>query len=920
MAEKKEDKRKPLGLKTENGNPVPLKSIKVNVHIIGYVAEVSSRLTYFNAEETPVEAVFTFPVDDGSAVFQFEADIDGRHIVAEIQEKEQAKLTYQDAVDHGKTAMLLKEDNSAGDIFSCMLGNLPPQSEASLVMKYVIELPQEADGQLRFTLPTVLNPRYSPDVGGLTAAEGATYVPPSKVPYEFSMTATVEGYHKVTSVTSDRVKLDVKYEDNNKVAKVSIGDDFKFDLDIQFLVQYEVPYAPQVVLEDGNTEAEGLLKEDILMVSFHPDLKEVAMATNGEYIFVIDRSGSMMGDQIENAKEALLLFLKSLPPDCYFNIISFGSSFSSLFSGSSKKYAEDSLNEAIKLQEKMSADMGGTEILKPLESVFKKKLLPEHPRRVFVLTDGGVSNTDKVIGLVRKQSQNTSTRVFTLGIGHGVSTALVKGMANNGGGKAEFIAGQDRIQPKVISLLKCAMQPAITDITISWDLPPDVTPVSIPTEPPTIISAGERMALYAILQGVDKHTVYAPSTVTLKGQQDRKPVSYSMTFTICETDDISTSAPVHRLATKVQIKLLQDQESASLALDDDYRFQEECENIQTLREKIINISCQGNIISKYTSFVAIDTEGKRVEGKSVQRSCPVPTLSKDYKKGIDECSLKMCGLFESDLVQYNLVSCGLDAVDSAAMHLTSSKRKKKKGGILGCGPSLSALFSKKSRKRKSSAPKLKPKSVDAEDCADGAVLNPEILDEADAVDSADVNKSVEDGGSDLVKDSAVDSTDVKMSVEDSGSDRVKDDAVDSVDVKVSVEDSSSDRLKDDAKSSIRKRSTSSQGSASGSSKQKDDQMMAVISLQQLRGQWNVSDKLLQLLGIAKEDIEKLDFTKDQSVVCTVIVLCWLRKQFSHRQEEWQMIETKALAWISSQNLNTPTEDLIKQTTQAFWPK
>jgi hypothetical protein len=74
----------------------------------------------------------------------------------------QAQLTYDDAVQSGKTAMLLKEDSSAGDIFSCMLGNLPAKTEASLVMKYVIELPQEPDGQLRFTLPTVLNPRYSP--------------------------------------------------------------------------------------------------------------------------------------------------------------------------------------------------------------------------------------------------------------------------------------------------------------------------------------------------------------------------------------------------------------------------------------------------------------------------------------------------------------------------------------------------------------------------------------------------------------------------------------------------------------------------------------------------------------------------------------------------------------------------------------
>ena len=58
--------------------------------------------------------------------------------------------------------MLLKEDNKAGDIFHCTLGNLPPQTDARINFSYVIELPQEPDGKIRFTLPTVLNPRYSP--------------------------------------------------------------------------------------------------------------------------------------------------------------------------------------------------------------------------------------------------------------------------------------------------------------------------------------------------------------------------------------------------------------------------------------------------------------------------------------------------------------------------------------------------------------------------------------------------------------------------------------------------------------------------------------------------------------------------------------------------------------------------------------
>ena len=70
---------------------VPLKEIDVKVQIQGFVAEVTSSLLYSNEEDNPVEASFTFPVDDGSAVYRFEAEIEGKHIVAEIQGKEQVR-------------------------------------------------------------------------------------------------------------------------------------------------------------------------------------------------------------------------------------------------------------------------------------------------------------------------------------------------------------------------------------------------------------------------------------------------------------------------------------------------------------------------------------------------------------------------------------------------------------------------------------------------------------------------------------------------------------------------------------------------------------------------------------------------------------------------------------------------------------
>jgi len=79
----------------------------------------------------------------------------------------QAKQTYDDAVDSGYTAMLMEEDDASGDIFRCLVGNLPPGAEAAIKFAYVIELRLSPEGAVMFVLPTQLNPRYNPSEAGL---------------------------------------------------------------------------------------------------------------------------------------------------------------------------------------------------------------------------------------------------------------------------------------------------------------------------------------------------------------------------------------------------------------------------------------------------------------------------------------------------------------------------------------------------------------------------------------------------------------------------------------------------------------------------------------------------------------------------------------------------------------------------------
>lgn len=79
----------------------------------------------------------------------------------------------------------------------------------------------------------------------------------------------------------------------------------------------------------------------------------------GQYIFLLDRSGSMWGGRIEQAKKALILFLKSLPENSLFNIISFGSKFERMYE-SSIIYNDENLEETIQEIEDFTANFGGT--------------------------------------------------------------------------------------------------------------------------------------------------------------------------------------------------------------------------------------------------------------------------------------------------------------------------------------------------------------------------------------------------------------------------------------------------------------------------------------------------------------------------------------------------------------------------------
>lgn len=186
-------------------------------------------------------------------------------------------------------------------------------------------------------------------------------------------------------------------------------------------------------------------------VTFIPKKDENMSHFGEDFIFIVDCSGSMSGTEIELAAECLIFFIKSLPENCFFNVVRFGSTFVPLFP-KPVPYTDENAQKAIELAFSLEANLCGTVLSKPLESVFSTPLSRSNKlRRVFVLTDGCVFDPSEVINLVKQNSSTTMCNA--IGIGYGVDRNLVKGIGKSGNGFIDFVLSGDDMRSIVIDQL-----------------------------------------------------------------------------------------------------------------------------------------------------------------------------------------------------------------------------------------------------------------------------------------------------------------------------------------------------------------------------------------------------------------------------------------------------------------------------------
>ncbi|EAQ89418.1 hypothetical protein CHGG_06037 [Chaetomium globosum CBS 148.51] len=462
---------------------LPQLSLSANTKIVSSTSRTTLTQSFVNPRSEVIsELRYTFPLYDGVSVVGFICTINGERVIrGVVKERAEAKKTYQAAVDRGETAGLLEQLPAASDVFTTTVGNVPANATLKVEISYLGELKQDAeiDG-IRFTIPTGIAPRYGNYPGELLSSPvdtkgGISIVVDVEMP-DGSNVKNIQSPSHPISVTLGNTSAGAASGADMSLQKASatlalstteLGDDFVLR------VVATNTGNPIAVLEQHPT----LDNHRALMATLVPKFN--LPSTKPEIVFLCDRSGSMEGPNVRHLKTALHLFLKSLPVGVKFNICSFGSRHEFLFGNKSQTYDQSSLEKASRYVDGFSADFGGTDIYHPMEDVINRRYA-DMDLEVFLLTDGEIWDQSALFELLNKKvaESNGKIRVFTLGIGSGASHALVEGVAAAGNGFSQSVGDNEKMNTKVVRMLKASLMPHINDYTLEVKYANDVADTS----------------------------------------------------------------------------------------------------------------------------------------------------------------------------------------------------------------------------------------------------------------------------------------------------------------------------------------------------------------------------------------------------------------------------------------------------------
>lgn len=593
---------------------LPLKETSVKADVVGVIADVTVKQVYVNSGKNPLEAIYTFPLSTRAAVYGMKMTIGTRVITAKIEEKEKARKDYEKAKSEGKRASLLEQ--SRPNVFTMNVSNIMVNDTIVVELKYT-ELLIPEKGQYSFVYPTVVGPRYSNKNKKTAEVDDGFIAAPytksgEKPTYDFGFEIAINSGIPIQNVDCKTHKMNI----TNPTVKKSIvkldaseADGGNRDVIVNYSLQGDK-------VESGIMLYEGEDENFFLMMVQPPKKVLKDDIPPREYIFIVDVSGSMWGFPIDISKKLMRNLIVNLKPDDKFNVLLFSGYTGVLSKEGSINATSENVEKAINFIDKEKGG-GGTELLQALETAYKlPRLDPDISRTFVVVTDGYVGVEREAFEMIRKNSDETN--FFSFGIGSSVNRYLIEGMAFMGNGEPMIITKESEAEKQAEQFRNYINTPVLTRIKPNFGSFQvyDVEPVAVAdmlAERPIVIFG--------------KYKGKPSGNISLSGKTGRK--SYKQTFDLSSVKPEASNAALRYLWARERIKLLD-------YLGSSYTYYREAKDDDYVK-KITELGLKYNLMTNYTSFIAIDEQVVNKDGKTttVEQPLPIPEGVSDYAVGYD---------------------------------------------------------------------------------------------------------------------------------------------------------------------------------------------------------------------------------------------------------------------------------------------
>lgn len=594
---------------------LPLKETSVNATVVGSIADVTVKQVYVNSGKNPLEAIYTFPMSTKAAVYGMQMTIGKRIVRAQIEEKKKARADYEKAKQEGKRASLLEQ--SRPNVFTMNVSNIMVGDTIVVELNYT-ELLVPEKGVYSFVYPTVVGPRYSnkkkDEAGPDDQFVASPYTKSGVMPtYKFGYELTINSGIPIQDVACKSHKMNVKHEGLKKtVVRLDKSETNGGNRDV--IVNYSLQGSQ---IESGVLLYEGEDENFFLLMVQPPKKVQKEDIPPREYIFIVDVSGSMWGFPMTVTKTLMRNLIVNLRPTDKFNVV--------LFSGAAKVFSPQSVDatqENIALADNFIQGgnaYGGTEVLNALRMADAIPRPDEDIARTFVMsTDGYVAVDKESIEFVREHSDNTNFFIF--GIGSSVNRYLIEGIAFAGHGEPMIVTNELEASAAAERFRQYISTPVLTRIKMNagkfkvYDVEPMAVPDMMAERPIMIFG---------------KYTGKPTGTVTLTGKVGRK--AYKQTFDLSQVKADKSNAALRYLWARERIKYL------------DYLGGQYSREDTPIAEQITNLGLKYNLMTNYTSFIAIDEVVVNKDGKqtTVKQPIPMPEGVSDYAVGHEVAELSM---------------------------------------------------------------------------------------------------------------------------------------------------------------------------------------------------------------------------------------------------------------------------------------